>query len=69
VSLAHVLATAENVLIASGVPASLRGETLARLATSQLTESRKQLIFIYKLAFEALISPSRSEIVVGDRRP
>ena len=51
VSLELVLATAEEVLNAS-VPASLRDETLARLARSQLSESRQQLIFNYKLAFE-----------------
>jgi hypothetical protein len=51
VSLELVLTTAEEVLNAS-VPASLRDETLARLAGSQLSESRQQLIFNYKLAFE-----------------
>jgi hypothetical protein len=51
VSLELVLATADEVLSAS-VPASLRDETLARLARSQLSESRQQLIFNYKLAFE-----------------
>jgi hypothetical protein len=53
ISLQRVLATAEDVLMASAVPASLRDETLARLAKSQLSESRLQLIFNYKLAFEA----------------
>ena len=55
-SLKRVLATAEEVLIASAVPARLRDETLARLATSQLSESWQQLIFTYKLAFAALRS-------------
>lgn len=54
VSLKRVLATAEDVLMASAVPASFRDETLARLAKSQLSESRQQLIFNYKLAFEAI---------------
>src|SRR5262245_3324627 len=54
VCLKRVLATAEDVLIASAVPASFRDETLARLAKSQLSESRQQLIFNYKLAFEAI---------------
>jgi hypothetical protein len=57
VSLTRVLATAEEVLMASAVPTSLRNETLARLAKTQLSESRKQLIFNYKLAFEALSRP------------
>jgi hypothetical protein len=54
VSLERVLATAEDVLMASVVPASFRDETLARLAKCKLTESRQQLIFNYKLAFEAM---------------
>ena len=53
-SLKRVLATAEDVLRASAVPASLRDETLAQLAKSQLSESRQQLIFNYKRAFEAM---------------
>lgn len=56
VSLERVLATAEDVLLASAVPASFRNETLARLAKGQLSESRLQLIFNYKLAFEAMRS-------------
>lgn len=51
VSLEFLLATAEEVLNES-VPARLRDETLARLARSHLSESRKQLMFNYKLAFE-----------------
>jgi hypothetical protein len=53
VSLADILTTAEDVLMASGVPADFRDESMARLAKSQLSESRQQLIFNYKLAFEA----------------
>jgi hypothetical protein len=60
VSLERVLVTAEDVLMASGVPASFRDETLARLAKSQLSASRQQLIFNYKLAFEALGSLGRT---------
>jgi hypothetical protein len=52
VSLQAVLATAEEALNAS-VPASLRDETLSRLAGRQLSESQQQIIFDYKLAFEA----------------
>lgn len=51
VSLELLLATAKDVLNKS-VPANLRDETLARLAESELSLSRKQLIFNYKLAFE-----------------
>jgi hypothetical protein len=40
--------------MASTVPASFRDKTLARLAKSQLSASRQQLIFNYKLAFEAM---------------
>jgi hypothetical protein len=60
VSLQCVLATAEDVLMASAVPASFRDETLARLAQSQLSETRQQLIFNYKLAFEAMRSSGRT---------
>lgn len=60
VSLQCVLATAEDVLRASAVPASFRDETLARLAQSQLSETRQQLIFNYKLAFEAMRSSGRT---------
>jgi hypothetical protein len=51
VSLEVLLATAEEVLNES-VPARFRDETLARLARADLSESRQQLIFNYKLAFE-----------------
>ena len=60
VSLKRVLATAADVLMASAVPASFRDQTLARLAKSQLSESRQQLIFNYKLAFEAMGSSGRT---------
>ena len=54
--------------MASAVPASFRDETLARLAKSRLSESRQQLIFNYKLAFEAMGS-SRPDIVAMTNRP
>lgn len=57
VSLEDVLRNTREVLDAS-VPADFRHEILARLARSQLSESRKQLIFNYKLAFEAHLSAS-----------
>ncbi len=56
VSLEDVLATAEDVLD-EWVPA-FRDETLARLASNQLSESRTQLIFNYKLAFERSKTPT-----------
>ena len=54
VSLERILATAEEVLTASAAPTELRDETLARLARSQLSTSRKKLIFNYKLVFETM---------------
>jgi hypothetical protein len=51
VSLERLLATAEEVLDES-VPARFRDETLARLVRADLSESRQQLIFNYKHAFE-----------------
>lgn len=56
VSLEDVLATADEVL-KEWTPA-FRDETLARLASGELSESRKQLIFNYKLAFERSKAPS-----------
>ena len=60
-SLERLLATAENVLMASSLPGSFRDETLAQLAKSQLSESRQQLMFNYKVAFEAMGSHPRPE--------
>lgn len=59
-SLKRVLATAKDVLMASAVPARFCDETLARLEKSQLSESRQQLIFNYKLVFEAMGSSGRT---------
>jgi hypothetical protein len=63
VSLKHLLMTAQKVL-ASAVPANFRDETLARLAKSQLSVSRQQLIFNYKLAFQAMGSSGRADQLV-----
>lgn len=52
VSIEAVIEAAEKVLEAS-VPPPFRAQTLARLRASQLSESRKQLMFNYKLAFES----------------
>ncbi len=54
VSLEDVVATAEAVLKAAHVPSEIRDDTLSRLAKSQLTTSRQQLIFDYKVAFEKI---------------
>jgi hypothetical protein len=56
VSLEDVVATAEDVLKAANVPSKIRDNTLSRLARRQLTTSRQQLIFNYKLAFESMRS-------------
>ncbi|MBL8238353.1 MAG: hypothetical protein JNM66_13090 [Bryobacterales bacterium] len=57
VSLDDLVATAAATLEAAGVPQNIRDEALARLAKSQLTVSRQQLIFNYKRAFEAMRVP------------
>ena len=53
VALEDLVATAGDVVRSSGVPVEIGDETLSRLRTSQLTTSRQQLIFIYKMAFES----------------
>jgi hypothetical protein len=60
VSLDDLIANAKDVLLGAGVPVEIRDETLARLTKSQLSESRRQLIFNYKIAFELLQGESRS---------
>jgi hypothetical protein len=54
VSLEDLIATAVDVLRSTRVPDRIRDETLSRLRRSQLTYSRKQLIFNYKVAFESM---------------
>jgi hypothetical protein len=49
-----VVATAKDVLESACVPAEVRDNTLSRLARFQLTNSRQQLIFNYKTAFESM---------------
>jgi hypothetical protein len=56
VSQGHVIATMEEVLRASCVPADICKDGLARLAQSQLTTSRKKLIFNYKVKFDSMRS-------------
>lgn len=50
VSLKDILATAEKVL--EPVPAWLRETTLQALARTELTTSKLQLLFAYRLAFD-----------------
>lgn len=54
VSLRDVIATAEDILEESSVPARFRDETLSRLEKRKLTSSRKKLMFNYKIAFESV---------------
>ncbi|MDQ6884555.1 MAG: hypothetical protein M3077_10040 [Candidatus Dormibacteraeota bacterium] len=54
-SIARVLARAKEVMTES-LPPSLRDLALARLTPLHLFESDLQLIFIYKLAFEAAVA-------------
>ncbi|MGA7410006.1 MAG: hypothetical protein WBW33_05935 [Bryobacteraceae bacterium] len=56
VSIEDVVVTAEETLKAANVSSGMRDHTLSRLVRSQLTTSRKQLIFSYKIAFEAMRS-------------
>lgn len=49
-----LLATAREVLASARVPDKISNETLSLLKRFRLTASRKQLIFNYKLAFEAI---------------
>lgn len=54
VSRDELIATAEKVLRSAGVPAEFQEETRSRLARWELTPSRKKLMFIYKMDFEAM---------------
>lgn len=54
VCLDEILSAAEQVFQAAQAAAEIRDKTMARLAGSQLTTSRQQLIFNYKVAFESL---------------
>ena len=49
-----VLAVARDVLATSHAPAVIADKTLAKLGRFQLTTSRRQLMFNYKIAFERL---------------
>ena len=54
VFLEDVVVVAAETLKTAKVPPRMRDETLSRLLRSQLSTSRKQLIFNYKMAFEAM---------------
>jgi len=56
-----VLATAQEVLDESGVPPEIYNETLTRVARSQLSESRRKLVYCYKLDFEAMKAGPRRD--------
>jgi hypothetical protein len=54
ISMDDIVVTANSVLRWANVPQELRIEALVRLQRTQLTESRRQLMFIYRQAFEAI---------------
>jgi hypothetical protein len=54
VSLNDLVATMEHVFNAAHASAELRDEALSQLTGSQLTTSHQELIFNYKVAFEAV---------------
>src|SRR5262249_8320712 len=54
VSVEEFVTTAELVLRGTPMPTRVRDETLLQLTRSGLSRSRRQLIFVYKEAFEAI---------------
>lgn len=56
VALEDVNATAEDVVKEARVPKDIADETLSRLARSELTVSRKKLMFSYKVVFESMLA-------------
>jgi hypothetical protein len=54
VSLEDLVTTADDVLIGACIPPEIRDQALSRLARSQLTTSRQQLIFNYKIVFQSM---------------
>jgi len=56
VALEDVIATAEDVVKEARVPKDIADETLSRLARSELTVSRKKLMFSYKVVFESMLA-------------
>jgi hypothetical protein len=62
ISMDDILDTAKAVLSSAGASRELETETLARLARNELTESRRQLLFIYKEAFESIHAAARQAV-------
>ena len=60
VSEEELLDHASDVLEAAHIPLRFRDETMSRLKKSSLTTSRLQLMFNYKLAFEAICARVRA---------
>jgi hypothetical protein len=56
VSLEDIVATMGDALKDAHVPPAIRNDILAQLTKTQLTTSRQQLIFNYKVAFESMRS-------------
>ncbi len=61
ISSKDVLATAQEVLDESGVPPEIYKEALTHVARSQLSESRRKLVYCYKLDFEAMKAGPRRD--------
>lgn len=51
-----VISTARDVLLDSAVPSAIYDDAMAAIQRAKLTESRRKLIFAYKLEFESLDS-------------
>jgi hypothetical protein len=60
-SSSDVLATAQEVLDESGVPPEINKEALTRVARSELSQSRRKLVYCYKLDFEAMKAGPRRD--------
>jgi len=54
VSLRDVLRHAEATLVRAGAPSEYRAAALSKLADNNLSDSRRQLMFNYKTAFESI---------------
>lgn len=54
VTLEDVIVEARDVLRSARIPDEFGHEALQRLARSQLTDSRRKLMFLFKIAFEAM---------------
>ena len=61
VSLGDLVAAARDVLTAARITDAISDETLSKLERSQLTNSRLELLFAYKLAFESIRAGCKTE--------